>query len=146
MSNESKKPIYKKWWFWVIIIVLLIVIVGGSDTEQGIQDGFNDAMNTTNDTVETGSTTEESEADKNSKEQYANLENILDTVCPYGYSLSLFDYKEINTTETFTVYSGYITIENAYGNKAKQIYTVRYSLADNSVEQIVVNGESIYEK
>lgn len=41
-EEKKKKSIFKKWWFWVIIVIIVIAFSG--DTKQGMQDGFNDAI------------------------------------------------------------------------------------------------------
>lgn len=103
------------------------------------------SQNSTDSVTSESSSDIESEAEKNSKEQYANFEAILNNLYPYGYKLGL-DYTKTLETELMVSYLGYITIENEYGNKTKYEYGVVYDPRDNSVTKINVNHQTIYEK
>lgn len=50
--EKEKKKIYQKWWFWLILIILIIALFGNKDTQQGIQDGFNNATATSTNTTD----------------------------------------------------------------------------------------------
>lgn len=43
-DKRVKKPLYKRWWFWVIIIVILSAIFGNSGTQDSIENGINDGI------------------------------------------------------------------------------------------------------
>lgn len=81
--------------------------------------------------------------EKEAEKRYENFEQILKYLYPYGYKIGFGEYIQKNKTDTFIVYGGNIKIENAFGNKATYPYTVRYTI-DGTVEEIVINGESVY--
>lgn len=81
--------------------------------------------------------------EKEAEKRYENFEQILKSLCPYGYKIGFGEYIQKNKTDTFMVYGGNIKIENAFGNKVTYPYTVRYTI-DGTVEEIVINGESVY--
>lgn len=33
MSDEVKKPVWKRWWFWAIAVIIVIALAGGGEDE-----------------------------------------------------------------------------------------------------------------
>lgn len=37
MSEEVKKPLYKKWWFWLIVVVFVVGALGSSNDNKPVE-------------------------------------------------------------------------------------------------------------
>lgn len=87
---------------------------------------------------------EEMQENGTEKERFDNCDTILSQLYPYGHTLKMLDWKEVSESmDGITVYTGYVKIENQFGNKATYQIGVTFN-ADNSVQKINVNNEEVY--